>query len=169
MSTLVLLETTRMGRRLGDLECKLQSLVVGQDEAIHEIVTAYQSHMMVLCPAGRPIGNFLFLGPTGTGKTRIVEAAAQSLLNSPRAMIKIDCGEYQHGYEVAKLVGSPPEYLKHRETHPLISQDELNWHHTDKLKLSLALFDEIERASDALWNHLAEPFLQGEERCRHLN
>ena len=169
MSTLVLLETTRTGRRLGDLECKLPSLVVGQDEAIHEIVTAYQSHMMVLCPAGRPIGNFLFLGPTGTGKTRIVEATAQSLLNSPRAMIKIDCGEYQHGHEVAKLVGSPPGYLGHRETHPLLSQDELNWHHTDKLKLSLALFDEIERASDALWNHLAEPFLQGEERCRHLN
>jgi ATP-dependent Clp protease ATP-binding subunit ClpB len=154
MSTLVLLDTTRTGRSLGDLECKLRSLVVGQDEAIHEIVTAYQSHMMGLSPAGRPIGNFLFLGPTGSGKTRAVEATAQSLLNDARAMIKIDCAEYQHSHEVAKLVGSPPGYLGHRETHPLLSQDELNRHHTDKLKLSLVLFDEIEKASDALWNLL---------------
>ena len=154
MSTLVLLDTTRTGRRLGDLECKLRSLLVGQDEAIHEIVTAYQGHMMGLSPAGRPIGNFLFLGPTGSGKTRAVEATAQSLLNDARAMIKIDCAEYQHSHEVAKLVGSPPGYLGHRETHPLLSQDELNRHHTDKLKLSLVLFDEIEKASDTLWNLL---------------
>ena len=169
MARLVLLDTTRTGKNLEYLDRKLRSLVVGQDEAIHEIVTAYQSHTTGLSPTGRPIGNFLFLGPTGSGKTRIVEATAQSLLSEARAMIKIDCAEYQHSHEVAKLVGSPPGYLGHRETHPLLSQDELNWHHTDKLKLSLALFDEIERASDALWNHLAEPFLQGEERCRHLN
>jgi ATP-dependent Clp protease ATP-binding subunit ClpA len=116
-----------------------------------------------------PDWKFLFLGPTGSGKTRIVEATAQSLLSEARAMIKIDWAEYQHSHEVAKLGGSPPGYLGHRETHPLLSQDELNRHHTDKIKLSLVLFDEIEKASDALWNLLAEPFLQGEERCRHLN
>lgn len=154
MGRFVLLDTTRTGRKLEDLESKLRSLVVGQDEAIHEIATAYQSHATGMSPAGRPIGNFLFLGPTGSGKTRIVEATAQSLLNSPRAMIKIDCAEYQHGHEVAKLIGSPPGYLGHRETHPLLSQDELNRHHTDKLKLSLVLFDEIEKASDVLWNLL---------------
>jgi ATP-dependent Clp protease ATP-binding subunit ClpB len=154
MGRFIPLDTTRTGRKLEELESKLRSLVVGQDEPIHEIVTAYQSHVTGLSPAGRPIGNFLFLGPTGTGKTRIVEAIAQSLLNSPRAMIKIDCGEYQHGHEVAKLVGSPPGYLGHRETHPLLSQEELNRHHTDKVKLSLVLFDEIEKASDTLWNLL---------------
>jgi len=154
MAKLVLLDTTRAGKRQEDLESKLRSLVVGQDEAIHEIVTAYQSHVTGLSPAGRPIGNFLFLGPTGSGKTRIVEATAQSLLNDPRSMIKIDCAEYQHSHEVAKLVGSPPGYLGHRETHPLLSQDALNRHHTDKIKLSLVLFDEIEKASDALWNLL---------------
>jgi len=154
MARLVLLDTNRTGRKLEDLENKLRSLVVGQDEAIHEVVTAYQSHVTGLAPAGRPIGNFLFLGPTGSGKTRVVEATAQSLLNDPRAMVKIDCAEYQHSHEVAKLVGSPPGYLGHRETHPLLSQDALNRHHTDKIKLSLVLFDEIEKASDALWNLL---------------
>ena len=154
MGTLVLLDTTRTGRKLQDLENNIRSLVVGQDEAVHAIVTAYQSHLMGLSPAGRPIGNFLFLGPTGSGKTRIVEATAQSLLNDPKAVIKIDCAEYQHGHEIAKLVGSPPGYLGHRETHPLLSQDALNRHHTDKIKLSLVLFDEVEKASDVLWNLL---------------
>ena len=115
---------------------------------------AYQSHVTGLSPAGRPIGNFLFLGPTGSGKTRIVEATAQSLLNDPKAVIKIDCAEFQHSHEIAKLIGSPPGYLGHRETHALLSQEALNRHHTDKIKLSLVLFDEIEKASDALWNLL---------------
>ncbi len=103
---------------------------------------------------GRPIGNFLFLGPTGTGKTRIVEAASECLVKNPRAVIKIDCGEFQHSHEIAKLIGSPPGYLGHRETHPLLSQEVLNQYHTDKCKVSFVLFDEIEKASDALWNLL---------------
>ena len=103
---------------------------------------------------GRPIGTFLFLGPTGTGKTRIVEATAECLVKNPRAVIKIDCGEFQHSHEIAKLIGSPPGYLGHRETHPLLSQEVLNQYHTDKCKVSFVLFDEIEKASDALWNLL---------------
>jgi ATP-dependent Clp protease ATP-binding subunit ClpA len=105
-------------------------------------------------PPGRPIGNFLFLGPTGSGKTRIVEATAETLLKNPRAVIKIDCAEFQHSHEIAKLIGSPPGYLGHRETHPLLSQEVLNQFHTDTMKLSFVLFDEIEKASDALWNLL---------------
>ncbi len=105
-------------------------------------------------PPGRPIGNFLFLGPTGSGKTRIVEATAEALLKNPRAVIKIDCAEFQHSHEIAKLIGSPPGYLGHRETHPLLSQEVLNQYHTDTIKLSFVLFDEIEKASDALWNLL---------------
>src|SRR5246500_290261 len=107
-----------------------------------------------MTPPGRPIGNFLFLGPTGSGKTRIVEATAEVLLKNPRALIKIDCAEFQHSHEIAKLIGSPPGYLGHRETHPLLSQEVLNQYHTDKMKLSFVLFDEIEKASDALWNLL---------------
>jgi ATP-dependent Clp protease ATP-binding subunit ClpA len=154
MAKLELLDTTRTGRQAQDLENKLRGLVVGQEEAIHEIVRAYQSHMTGLSPSRRPIGNLLFLGPTGSGKTRVVEATAQSLLNDPKAVVKIDCAEFQHSHEIAKLVGSPPGYLGHRETHPLLSQETLNRHHTDKLKMSIVLFDEIEKASDALWNLL---------------
>ena len=154
MPRLALLDPTKTGRQAEDLENKLRRLVVGQDDAIHQIVRAYQTHQAGLSPAGRPIGNFLFLGPTGSGKTRIVEATAESLLNDSRSVIKIDCAEFQHSHEIAKLIGSPPGYLGHRETHALLSQEMLNRHHTEKLKLSLVLFDEIEKASDSLWNLL---------------
>jgi len=83
-----------------------------------------------------------------------VEATAEYLLKDPRAVIKIDCAEFQHSHEIAKLIGSPPGYLGHRETHALLSQEALDRHHTDKRKLSFVLFDEIEKASDALWNLL---------------
>src|SRR6478672_7239967 len=154
MGTLELLDTTRTGKQAQELENKLRRLVVGQDEAIDEIVRAYQSHTTGLSPSGRPIGNFLFLGPTGSGKTRVVEATAQALLNDPKAVVKIDCAEYQHSHEIAKLIGSPPGYLGHRETHPALSQEALNQYHTESVKLSVVLFDEIEKASDALWNLL---------------
>src|SRR5712692_8266286 len=154
MPKLTLLDPTKTGRQAEDLENQLRHLVVGQDEAIHQIVRVYQTHVAGLSPAGRPIGNFLFLGPTGSGKTRVVEATAESLLKNPRAIIKIDCAEFQHSHEIAKLIGSPPGYLGHRETHPLLSQEVLNQYHTDTIKLSFVLFDEIEKASDSLWNLL---------------
>jgi len=149
-----LLDPTKTGRSAEDLENQLRHFVVGQEEAVHEIVRTYQTHLTGLSPAGRPIGNFLFLGPTGTGKTRIVEATAGFLLKDPRAVIKVDCAEFQHSHEIAKLIGSPPGYLGHRETHALLSQEALDRQHTDKRKLSFVLFDEIEKASDALWNLL---------------
>jgi ATP-dependent Clp protease ATP-binding subunit ClpB len=149
-----LLDPTQNGRQAEHLESQLRHLVIGQDEAIRQIVRAYQAHLAGLSPVGRPIGNFLFLGPTGSGKTRIVEATAESLVQNPRAVIKIDCAEFQHSHEIAKLIGSPPGYLGHHETHPLLSQETLNQHHTEKVKISFVLFDEIEKASDALWNLL---------------
>src|ERR1700719_2829110 len=143
MSKLVLLDPTKTGKQAEDLANRLRHLVVGQDEAIHQIVRAYQTHLAGLSPVGRPIGNFLFLGPTGSGKTRIVEATAETLLKDSRSVIKIDCAEFQHSHEIAKLIGSPPGHLGHRETHPLLSQERLNQHHTDKVKLTFVLFDEI--------------------------
>ena len=154
MGKLALLDPTKTGRQAEGLEKRLRHFVVGQEEAIHQIVRTYQTHVAGLSPVGRPIGNFLFLGPTGSGKTRIVEATAESLLKNSRAVIKIDCAEFQHSHEIAKLIGSPPGYLGHRETHALLSQEALNQHHTDTTKLSFVLFDEIEKASDALWNLL---------------
>jgi ATP-dependent Clp protease ATP-binding subunit ClpA len=114
----------------------------------------YQTYLAGMSAPGRPVGNLLFLGPTGSGKTRTVEALAESLVGDARAVIKIDCGEFQHSHEIAKLIGSPPGYLGHRETHPVLSQEALNQHFTEKVKLSFVLFDEIEKASDALWNLL---------------
>jgi len=151
---LSLLDPAKTGKHAQDLERKLRSLVAGQEEAIHEVVSVYQTYVAGLSPASRPIGNFLFLGPTGSGKTRIVEATAQALFGGAEAVIKIDCAEFQHSHEIAKLIGSPPGYLGHRETSAMLSQEVLNRHYTDKLKISLLLFDEIEKASDALWNLL---------------
>jgi len=149
-----LLDPGRTGREAERLEAGLRRLIVGQDEAIQQIVSIFQMYLTGMSPPGRPAGVLLFLGPTGSGKTRIVEATAELLLGSPRAVIKIDCAEFQHSHEIAKLIGSPPGYLGHRETHPLLSQEVLNQYHTEKLKLSFVLFDEIEKASDALWNLL---------------
>ncbi len=148
------LDPTRTGREAEALEVSLNRLIVGQDEAIQQIVNIYQMYLTGMTPPGRPIGSFLFLGPTGSGKTRIVEAAAESLVKSPRSVVKIDCAEFQHSHEIAKLIGSPPGYLGHRETHPLLSQEVLSQYHTETCKLSFVLFDEIEKASDALWNLL---------------
>jgi len=132
----------------------LRKKIVGQDEAVQALVDLYQVFRAGLHSPRRPVGNLLFLGPTGSGKTRTVEAAAEILFGDSRAVIKVDCAEFQHSHEIAKLIGSPPGYLGHRETHPLITQEALAASHRDELKLSFLLFDEIEKASDALWQLL---------------
>jgi ATP-dependent Clp protease ATP-binding subunit ClpB len=154
MGSVVMLDPKRRGDQADRLSSRLGRLVVGQEEAIGEIVDIYQLYLTGMNAPGKPIGNFLFLGPTGCGKTRLVEATAECLVDDPKAVIKIDCAEFQHSHEIAKLIGSPPGYLGHRETHPLLSQEVLNQYHTDKVKISFVLFDEIEKASDALWNLL---------------
>src|SRR5215467_5087979 len=148
------LNPAQTGREARKLEDDLRQRIVGQDEAIRQVVQVYQTDLIGMSSPGRPIGSLLFLGPTGSGKTRLVEAMAESLLNNPRAVLKIDCGEFQHSHEIAKLIGSPPGYLGHRETHSALSQEALDHYHTDKVKMSLILFDEIEKASDALWHLL---------------
>src|ERR1700679_1863071 len=148
------LDPAQTGWEADKLEADLRKRIVGQDAAIEKIISIYQTNLAGMSSAGRPIGNFLFLGPTGSGKTRLVEATAESLLGDGRAVIKIDCAEFQHSHEIAKLIGSPPGYLGHRETHPLLSQEVLNQYHTERFKLSFVLFDEIEKASDSLWNLL---------------
>jgi len=154
MSRIQLLDPNKKGYEAEALETRLRQLVIGQDDAISKIVEAYQAFRTGMSPAGRPVGNFLLLGPTGSGKTRVVEATAEALLKDPGAVVKIDCAEYQHSHEIAKLIGSPPGYLGHRETHPLLSQEALNRLHTEGMKLTFVLFDEIEKASDSLWNLL---------------
>src|ERR1039457_6808193 len=148
------LDPTRRSNESREFENALRRKIVGQEPAIEKVAEIYQMFLAGLNPPGRPVGNLLFLGPTGSGKTRVVEAVAESLFGDPKALIKIDCAEFQHSHEIAKLIGSPPGYLGHRETHPLLSQEVLQQHYTDKMKLSFVLFDEIEKASDSLWNLL---------------
>jgi ATP-dependent Clp protease ATP-binding subunit ClpA len=149
-----MLDPTRAGSEAEKLESDLRKRVVGQDEAIRQIIDVYQTFRAGMSSTGRPVGNLLFLGPTGSGKTRMVEAVAESLVGDARAVVKIDCAEFQHSHEIAKLIGSPPGYLGHRETHPLLSQEALDQYQTDRVQLSFVLFDEIEKASDSLWNLL---------------
>src|SRR6202049_1530510 len=127
-----------------DFESSLRSKIVGQAEGVQSLVDMYDVFCAGLRSLARPVGNLLFLGPTGSGKTRIVEAAAEILFGDSRAPIKVDCAEFQHSHEIAKLIGSPPGYLGHRETHSLITQEELAKSYKDQLKLSFLLFDEIE-------------------------
>ncbi len=137
-----------------NLEEGLRRKIVGQDEAVQAVIDLYQVFRAGLNSPGRPLGNLLFLGPTGAGKTRMVEATAEVLYGDPRAVIKVDCAEFQHSHEIAKLIGSPPGYLGHRETQPVITQAALERHHTEELKISFLMFDEIEKASDSLWQLL---------------
>jgi len=148
------LDPTRRSSDARDFENALHRKIVGQDMAIERVVEIYQMFLAGLNPPGRPVGNRLLLGPTCSGKTRVGEAMSEALFGDARACIKIDCAEFQHSHEIAKLIGSPPGYLGHRETHPLLTQEALNQWHTDRLKLSILLFDEIEKASDALWQLL---------------
>ena len=148
------LDPTRHGSELQKFEAALRQKIVGQDDAVRAVVDLYQVFHAGLNAPGRPVGNLLFLGPTGAGKTHLVEATAEVLFDDPRAVIKVDCAEFQHSHEIAKLIGSPPGYLGHRDTHPVITQEALTQYHTDSVKISLLLFDEIEKASDALWQLL---------------
>jgi len=124
--------------------------VVGQPHALTQIAPYVQMHQAGLAPEGRPVGVFLLLGPTGTGKTRTVEVLAQALHGSEKSLLKVDCGEFQMEHEVAKLIGAPPGYLGHRETQPMLSQQKLNAVTSDKCDLALVLFDEIEKAAPSM-------------------
>jgi ATP-dependent Clp protease ATP-binding subunit ClpA len=150
----VLLDPEMRSSEVLDFERRLLSKIVGQDRAVQRIINMYQIYLAGMTTPGRPVGNLLFLGPTGSGKTRVVEASAEILFGSPRAFIKIDCAEFQHSHEIAKLIGSPPGYLGHRETPPLLTQEAIDQHQTDRVKMSFILFDEIEKANDALWQLL---------------
>ena len=135
-------------------EQQLRERIVGQDRAVERIARLYQVFLAGLFPPNRPIGNFLFLGPTGSGKTRIVEAASEILFGTANAVLKVDCAEYAHSHEISRLIGSPPGYLGHRETTPYFSQANLERYRTPEMDFTFVLFDEIEKASDTLWSLL---------------
>jgi ATP-dependent Clp protease ATP-binding subunit ClpA len=129
---------------------RLLRRIVGQEEAIRAIVPYVELYEAGLAPAGRPVGVFLLLGPTGTGKTRTVEALAEALHGSERHVLRIDCGEFQLEHETARLIGAPPGYVGHRETQPMLTQTKLNAVASERSSLSIVLFDEIEKAAASL-------------------
>lgn len=151
---LILLDPDQKSPRAKDFEDKLSARIVGQERAVRRMSGLFQIYLAGMNNPTRPIGTMLFLGPTGSGKTRVVEAAAEVLFGDPHAVVKIDCAEFQHSHEIAKLIGSPPGYLGHRETSPMLTQENLDKAHTEDTKLTFVLFDEIEKASDSLWQLL---------------
>ena len=150
----ILLDPDLKSPRAKEFEDKLMGQIVGQERAVRRMTGLFQIYLAGMNNPTRPVGTMLFLGPTGSGKTRVVEAASEVLFNDPNAVVKIDCAEFQHSHEIAKLIGSPPGYLGHRETSPMLTQENLDKAHTDENKLTFVLFDEIEKASDALWQLL---------------
>lgn len=133
-----------------DLTKLLASKIVGQSAAMSAIVPYVYMYQSGLSPEGRPAAIFLLLGPTGTGKTKTVEAIAELLHGSEKKVLKIDCGEFQMDHETAKLVGAPPGYLGHRETVPLLTQQQLTDATSEDCDLALVLFDEIEKAAPSI-------------------
>jgi ATP-dependent Clp protease ATP-binding subunit ClpA len=148
------LDPTRTSKLSNLLIQQLAASVAGQETATQALVDMVEAYRAGIGDKTRPAGNALFLGPTGCGKTHTIEALASALFGTSRACIKVDCAEFAHSHEIAKLIGSPPGYLGHRETSPMLTQEALDRFHTDGLKLSILLFDEIEKASDTLWSLL---------------
>ena len=150
----VFLDPDQKSPRAQDFEDRLGARIVGQERAVRRMSGLYQIFLAGMNPPARPIGTMLFLGPTGSSKTRVIEAASEVLYGDVNGVVKIDCAEFQHSHEIAKLIGSPPGYLGHRETSPMLTQENLDRMHTEEMKVTLVLFDEIEKASDALWQLL---------------
>src|SRR5947199_8657271 len=100
-----MLDPSRRSNDAREFESALRRRIVGQDQAVEKVVEIYQMFLAGLNPPGRPVGNLLFMGPTGSGKTRVVEDMADSLFEDSLACIKIDCAEFQHSHEIAKLIG----------------------------------------------------------------
>ena len=148
---MIVLHPENHGPKVKGFEDGLRERIVGQDEVISELVSVYQTVLAGLNMPGRPVINMLFLGPTGVGKTRTVEAVAEILFGNGASLLKINCAEFQHSHEISKLIGSPPGYLGHRETRAVLNQEMIDSLHHDTINLGLVLFDEIEKASNALW------------------
>lgn len=148
------LDLTKRSPILDPLLKKMNERLVGQKDAATVLVDMVATHLAGFSAPGRPAGNALLLGPTGSGKTHAVEVLCEGLVGDPRACIKVDCAEFQHNHEIAKLIGSPPGYLGHNETPPLLTQARLKSFQKDGMPLSVLLFDEIEKASDSLWQLL---------------
>jgi len=148
------LDITQTSKRSKLLQQQFSNKIVGQEKAVQVLIDIFEAHQSGFSDPSKPAGIALFLGPTGCGKTFVCETLAEALLGNKKACIRIDCAEFQHDHEIAKLVGSPHGYLGFRECHPMLEQERLDKYHTEEMKLSILLIDEVEKASDSLWKLL---------------
>ncbi len=133
----ILLDPDRKSPRAAEFEDKLLAQIVGQERAVRRMSGLFQIYLAGMNNPSRPIGTLLFLGPTGSGKTRVsLRPRPRCSLTNRTRVVKIDCAEFQHSHEIAKLIGSPPGYLGHRETSPMLTQENLDKAHTDDNKLT---------------------------------
>ncbi len=128
----------------------IERRVVRQTTAVREVVDAYVKYLSGLSNPARPIASYLFVGPTGSGKTHVCKTIAEAVSGRPDALIRIDCAEFQHSHEIAKLIGAPPGYLGYRETSALLSTAKLAKARSDKCSANFILFDEIDKAHTSL-------------------
>lgn len=154
MPTKKVLDITKLSQRTADLTARFSNHIFGQQEATEALTNVLEKFHSGIYDRTKPIASLLFLGPTGTGKTASVEAFVTGLFGSPDKMLKVDCAEFQHSHEIARLIGSPPGYLGHRETSPYITAAKVVALQTVEFPFTVILFDEIEKASDALWSLL---------------
>lgn len=148
------LDTTLRCADAIEFETQLRRRVVGQEEAVIKTTETIQTFMAGFNDSDRPVGNILLLGPTGVGKTHLVEAVAEIMFGDIKKMVRIDCSEFQQSHETAKILGAPPGYIGHKESGCQITQEKLDVTHNDNVKLSVLLFDEIEKAHDNFWEML---------------
>lgn len=153
-STAKVLRPDRLGPEIEGFRASLAEMVIGQEPAVEAVTQAFQIYRAGLASSERPLGSFLFLGPTGTGKTNLVESIVETCFGDRKAMLKIDCAEFSHSHEVARLIGSPPGYLGHQETNPYLSTANITRNQTPECPFTVILFDEIEKANDSLWQLL---------------
>ncbi|MCB2412490.1 AAA family ATPase [Demequina sp. TTPB684] len=140
---------TEESAKLGHLEDRLHERVIGQDRAIRAVSDAIRRARAGLSDAHRPIGSFLFLGPTGVGKTELARALAEQLFDDERAMIRIDMSEYMESHSVSRLIGSPPGYVGYDQGGQLTEA-------VRRRPYSIVLFDEVEKAHPDVWNALLQ-------------
>ena len=147
--------TSSESKQLLQMETSLRRRVVGQEEAVHAVSNAIRRSRVGLGDPNRPIGSFLFLGPTGVGKTELCRALAEALFGDEKALIRVDMSEYMERHSVSRLIGSPPGYIGHEEGGQL----------TEKVRrkpYSVVLFDEIEKAHEDVFNLLLQVMEDGQ-------
>ena len=140
-----------LSKNVQKLSDKLNAKVIGQERAIKQIIKSYTPMTVNMHREGRPLGVFLFMGPTGVGKTETVRAFASNLLGNRNSITRIDCAEFDESHHVSKLIGAPPGYVGYGEK-PLLSQEKIDQYQTKENKINVVLFDEIEKGHNRLFD-----------------